>query len=421
MNGAPTTAFRSSTNATISSTSVGAYPSLSSAIGTDLFTIVISPPPTSFFDFTSEKSGSTPVVSQSIMKLIVPVGARTVAWAFRYPCTSPRSRTASQARRQERSEVRVTEPELAEGLGGALDLRGRVRRVANEDLLREEHHVDRVLERLDVKLAVLAPELHQVERREVASTVINGHVLRAGVRRVDPAGVRQRVPLVDRRVVLDARIRALPRRVGDLVQELARVDGIHDGAVGAGGEVPLAAVLDGLHERVRDADRVVRVLVLDRGPVARVERHVVASGLEDARLLLLVRLAPDELLDVRVVDVEDDHLRGAPRLAARLDRSRGGVGAAHEAHGAARVAALRELLLRGAQAREVDPGARAAAEDDPLAADPVEDRLHRVLDREDEASTTLRALLEADVEPDRRVEGCELVDEDRLQLGLERF
>ena len=33
-------------------------------------TIVISPPPTSFFDLTSEKSGSTPVVSQSIMKLM---------------------------------------------------------------------------------------------------------------------------------------------------------------------------------------------------------------------------------------------------------------------------------------------------------------------------------------------------------------
>ena len=35
------------------------------------------------------------------------------------------------------------------------------------------------------------------------------------------------------------------------------------------------------------------------------------------------------------------------------------------------------------------------------------------------ARRRLRALLEADVEPDRRVEGGELVDEDRLQLGLE--
>src|SRR4029077_6214263 len=94
-------------------------------------------------------------------------------------------------------------------------------------------------------------------------------------------------------------------------------------------------------------------------------------------------------------------------------------GAAHEADRAAGVAALGELLLRGAQAREVHARARAAAEDDPLAADPVEDGLHRVLDREDEAGAALRLLLEADVEPHRRVERGELVDEDELQLVLE--
>ena len=149
--------------------------------------------------------------------------------------------------------------------------------------------------------------------------------------------------------------------------------------------------MHGLHELVRHADRVVRVLVLDRRPVGRVQRHVVAGLLEDARLALLLGLAPDELLDVRVVDVEHDHLRRAPRLAARLDRAGGRVGAAHEAHRARRVAALRELLLRGAQPREVEAGAGAAAEDDPLAADPVEDRLHRVVDREDEAGASTAA------------------------------
>ena len=175
------------------------------------------------------------------------------------------------------------------------------------------------------------------------------------------------------------------------------------------------------HERVGDADRVVGVLVLDRRPVGRVERHVVAGRLEHARLLLLARLAPDELDDVGMVDVEDDHLRRAPRLAARLDRPGRRVGAAHERDRAGGVAALRELLLRRAQPREVDARAGAAAEDDPLAPDPVEDRVHRVLDREDEARAALRLLLEADVEPDRRVEGGELVDEDRLQLVLERL
>ena len=44
-----------------------------------------------------------------------------------------------------------------------------------------------------------------------------------------------------------------------------------------------------------------------------------------------------------------------------------------------------EQLVRRADARQVDAGARAALEDDPLLGVPVEDRVHRVLDREDEA------------------------------------
>src|SRR4030095_9154220 len=86
---------------------------------------------------------------------------------------------------------------------------------------------------------------------------------------------------------------------------------------------------------------------------------------------------------------------------------------------ARRVAALGEWLLRGAKLGEVDARARAAAEDDPLTADPVEDVFHRVVDREDEARGARRLLLEADVEPDRGVERRVLVDQDRLELGLE--
>ena len=190
------------------------------------------------------------------MKLIVPVGASTVACALRKPCTSPISSASSQARRapleqvvrhrlgvvdvpdrgavlrdhadhrgpvllvarvrahplgdlgrlavrpaghqrgdrggvraalvrvvreaarhQERAEVRVAEAELAEPLRVPADLGRRVGRVADEDLLREEHDVDGVLEHLDVELAVLAAELHEVERREVARRVVDVHVL----------------------------------------------------------------------------------------------------------------------------------------------------------------------------------------------------------------------------------------------------
>ncbi|OPZ54926.1 MAG: hypothetical protein BWY91_01374 [bacterium ADurb.BinA028] len=60
-------------------------------------TICIDPPPTSFLNLTSEKSGSMPVVSQSIMKPMVPVGASTEACALRKPLRSPSLTTASHA------------------------------------------------------------------------------------------------------------------------------------------------------------------------------------------------------------------------------------------------------------------------------------------------------------------------------------
>src|SRR6266498_180083 len=79
-----------------------------------------------------------------------------------------------------------------------------------------------------------------------------------------------------------------------------------------------------------------------------------------------MRLAPDELFDVRMVGVEDDHLRRAPCLAAGLDRAGGRVGAAHERDWAGRVATLRELLLRRPKLREVDSRPRTRSEEHTL-------------------------------------------------------
>ena len=56
-----------------------------SARGTVWLTIDIVPPPTSFFIFTRPRSGSMPVVSQSIIRPMVPVGASTEAWLLRTP------------------------------------------------------------------------------------------------------------------------------------------------------------------------------------------------------------------------------------------------------------------------------------------------------------------------------------------------
>ena len=55
------------------------------------------PPPTSFFILTKLRSGSIPVVSQSMSKPIVPVGAKTLACELRTPYCSPISTAVSHA------------------------------------------------------------------------------------------------------------------------------------------------------------------------------------------------------------------------------------------------------------------------------------------------------------------------------------
>ena len=62
-----------------------------------------------------------------------------------------------------------------------LDQRGRIGRVVDQDLLGGQHDPHRVLVRLDVELAVVLDELHQVEARQVAGGVIQIHVFTAVV------------------------------------------------------------------------------------------------------------------------------------------------------------------------------------------------------------------------------------------------
>ena len=194
-------------------------------------------------------------------------------------------------RHQQRAEVGVAEAELAEAVGVLGDLLGRVAGEADDDLLGEEDDVDRVLEVLDVEAAVLAAELHQVERGEVAGRVVDVHVLAARVGGVDPARLGAGVPAVDDRVVLDAGVGAGPGGLGDLVHQVARGQRLGRLAACAGEQVPVLAGLDRLHEVVGDPHRVVGVLVLDRGEAVAVDRHVEAGVAQRPGLLLLVGLA----------------------------------------------------------------------------------------------------------------------------------
>jgi hypothetical protein len=144
-------------------------------------------------------------------------------------------------------------------------------------------------------------------------------------------------------------------------------------------------------------------------------------------LLFLLGFAPDELLDVGVINVEDDHLGGAARLAAALDDAGESVEAFHETQRAGGAAAAGEHGVALAQGRQVGAGARAPLEEHALGLGQVQDGLQRIATETMKQAehwgrrvpllifcTEWRGLVvvpavaarfgHADIEPDRRVE-----------------
>ena len=120
------------------------------------------------------------------------------------------------------------------------------------------------------------------------------------------------------------------------------------------------------------------------------------AGDEVRDLLLLDHLPVDELLDVGMVGVDDHHLGGAARGAARLDRAGGAVADLEEAHQAGGLAAAGEPLAFAAQPREVRAGAGAVLEQPRLAHPQIHDPAfvdEIVIDRLDEAGVRLRMLV----------------------------
>src|SRR5258708_3697899 len=118
------------------------------------------PPPTSFLYLTSAISGSTPVVSQSIMNPIVPVGASTVGGAVHDGGDRGRIIPAGVAvvrqtsRHQQCAQVGVAQRERTVVVAVALDRLGRIARVVDENLLRRDERLARHLERLGLEFSI---------------------------------------------------------------------------------------------------------------------------------------------------------------------------------------------------------------------------------------------------------------------------
>ncbi len=366
---------------------------------------------------------------------------------------------------QQAADIGVAEAERAVLVGAFRDLaRGELRH-HDRDFQHDGPKADGVfvIGNVDV-LGGRILELKQVQRGEVAGGIVEEHVFRARVRGADRARVQRGVPVVHRRVEVQARIGGRPGGVGDLLPEVTRLQRLHDLAVLAGGKVPVAIVFDGAQEVVLERDGVVGILAGDREvgfriPVRvvglelevlvallgelddaldvvfrdlgllgctdlalqrRVFSRVVAAvafgravdaGLHDGLqvtgddlgagdegrdLLLFLDLPVDVGLDIRMVDVDHDHLGRTTRRAARLDGAGCPVADLQEAHQAGGTAAARQLFAFAAQMREVRAGARAVFEEAGFTHPQVHDAVlvdEIVLDGLDEAGMRLGMLV----------------------------
>src|SRR5713226_5786322 len=323
-------------------------------------------------------------------------------------------------RHQRRAEIRVAESQFTIRVRVLRDFVGRIRGIVDRDFLRRDHHVDRVAERVGVEVTLLVEEAQQVKRSEVACRDIEMHVLAARIRGVDAAARRARVPRVDGRVELHPGIAARPRCLRDHAHQFARAILFRYFMVLDEMCLPGRVVDHGVHELVGHAHGVVGVLEKDGTIGGAIERGVIAGVDQRPRLLLLILLARDEFFDVGMVGVEHDHLGCAPGLAARLDHAGRRVRRLHERKRAGRGAARRKFLEARTQRRKIHARTGTAFEDHSFVAVPAQDRLHVVVDLENETGRALRFGLDADVEPYRAVERRHLVDEQMRQFGLER-
>ena len=121
---------------------------------------------------------------------------------------------------QQAADIGVAQAERAEFVGTLGDLARRELRHHHRDFQHDGPQPHGVLVALDLEFAgLLVAEGQQIQRGEIAGGVVEEHVFRARIAGADFAGRRAGVPVVDRGVVLQARIGRSPGGVADLLPQ----------------------------------------------------------------------------------------------------------------------------------------------------------------------------------------------------------
>ena len=233
------------------------------------------------------------------------------------------------------------------------------------------------------------------------------HVLAARIGGVDTPRVGAGVPVIDRGIELHPGIAAGVRRFSDHPHQVARTCtscrrfwSLTKWVV----QSPSSATA--LHEIVGSAHRIVGVL----------EEHRAVGGAIEARNHSRLQSAPTPCALPHCLHLMKYSMSGWSALSTTILAARrvlppdlitpAEASAAFMKLTAAPKRCRRPKASRGTSAgREIDARARAAFEDHPLVAVPVQDRVHVVVNLQDEAGRALRFGLDTDVEIDRAVEG----------------
>ena len=145
----------------------------------------------------------------------------------------------------------------------SLNLRRRIVGEVDEDFLAENREPRRAAVVLGLEFTLVIDKGHQVQAGQVAGRVVEEHVLGAGITRVDAARVLDRVPLVDRGVVLNAGVAADMRRFRHRAKQHVGPNRVDRLARDHRLSLPCATNLGRLHEIFSHAHRVVCVLEED--------------------------------------------------------------------------------------------------------------------------------------------------------------
>ena len=272
-----------------------------------------------------------------------------VGSAVKQGCDRPTHRMASRriigcsAGHDQGSNVGIAQTKRSEQMAVVSDAISWIARMIDQYLLSDEEQSARCGKPFSIKGAIVASVLHQVNRRKIASRVVQEHVLGAWVACIDPATIGAGVPLVNGRVILNPRVAAVPSAFGHATQDFLGLVSrrLLVALVANPTCLPSLVLGNRIHELIGHSNGKVRVLEHHGRIGLSVEVRFVAFTNQGMSLLLFLPLALDKLHNIRVPDLQRLHLSSTACLATRLHHSCNLVVHSHERKWPAGLAATR--------------------------------------------------------------------------------